>query len=915
MTQVTRRDRARLTILVLALLVGPLVSSAFAVSVPGNYSTIQAAINAVVNGSLPDGTTIDVQPGVYAEALVVANTGKSFTVRGLGGAASTFVDAAGRGAAALTVYRSTGHVAFKGLTFRNGAPPVAAGGGFVITESSPSFVNCTFDSNVAQYGGGGALVTSNATFTNSIIRNNRATRSGGGVYMIKGSRPVFTQTDIVSNRSGTGPSGVGNVGVGGGIDARNSSPTFQSSRINSNVSTFAAGGIYHGGEFGSAYGTATLAILDSEVNDNVTASFSPSDPPAEGGAVHIEDNAVANLTRARILRNRANTGGGLNAYRAHYEIVDSIIDSNQATGRSDGGFGGGINGMSTNVGTVRPASVVTLTGSLVRNNVGLTGGGVVITGDVGLPATLTVTGTVIDSNKAQSQGGGILASRANLSLSNSMIIRNTVSGDPVSPFGGGILLTLSSSATINGTTIAANTAAAFGGGIFMDGTAALQMTGSNVYANSAGSRGGGIFVGPNGSQTGSIKTSTLADNATGQIQEEACSALTYQNNTITPTAFTGCNPGGRATGTDAGPPRFEHFLAAPRSGASTELAWSVARATSVTVAGVGTWNAPNNAPTGSVDLVPTASATYTLTATASSGNGGDYGSAGADFTFLPPPVFGSHAVEGDFDGNGGADTTVFRPSDGVWYSRFTGSGLTSAFRWGVPGDVPVASDYDGDGKVDVAVYRPSEGVWYIQQSSTASAVAYRWGASSDVPVPADYDGDGKTDIAIFREGVWYLWYSSTGGTAAVRWGVKNDLPVPGDYDGDGKIDIAVYRPSEGVWYLMYSSTGTTNASRWGSPGDVPVQADYDGDGKADIAVFRPANGAWYFWYSSNGAQSAFQWGVGTDVAVPGDYDGDGKTDAAIYRPSQGAWYVRYSGNGATFAVQWGVSSDIPILKR
>jgi hypothetical protein len=925
-----RRSSLRVAGLLATLWAGPFVHAAHAVTVPGNYPTIQSALDAVVNGSLPDGTIIDVAPGTYQEHLSVVNTAKSFTLRGSGPAGSVVVDAAGAGATALLVFRATGQMAFKNLVFRHGAlPSTGAGGGFIIQESAPTLTNCVFELNSAGAGGGGRLYTSNAVFIGCAIRNNTAVGTGGGLLIQAGSRPVFTACTIANNTSGTGMS----AGVGGGIQSFDSSPTLQGSHVTGNSSTFAGGGIYHTAPFGSAYGTATLVIQDTEISDNVTTPFTSADNPAEGGGIHIEDNAVASLTRARILRNHANTGGGLNAYRARYDIVDTLIDSNQATGRSDGGIGGGINASSTNVTSPpRPASIVNLTRSLVRNSVSLIGGGIVVEGDVGLPASLTLTTSVVDSNTTQSQGGGVLLNRANMTATNSMITRNSAVGDPVSPFGGGVLLTTSSSAAISGTTIAQNTAGMYGGGLFMDGGTSLQMSGSQLYGNSANSSvgfgGGGIFVGPNGTNSGQVTTSTIADNYHYQIIEQSCprTTLTYQNNTITPNAgstdfyFSGCSgsagasttlanfesaSGGRASGNNANVPRFAQFLAVPGAGTSATLVWSVARATGVTIAGV----ISSNQMTGSVDVSPASSTTYSLTASTASGS---IGPLNATVSIVQPPTGAGHAVSSDFDGDGKAEIAVFRPSNSVWY--IVGLGPVT---WGGSGDIPLRGDFDGDGKADVAIFRPSSGGWYIINSSTGTGTAVTWGGGADIPVPGDYDGDGKTDIAVFRPstGVWYIINSSTGTGTAVTWGGGADIPVPGDYDGDGKTDIAVFRPSTSAWYIINSSTGTGTGVTWGGGADIPVSADYDGDGKADIAVFRPSTGTWYIILSSTGAGTSVVWGGNGDIPVPGDYDGDGKTDIAVFRPSTSAWYVIQSTTGTGSSTTWGGVGDVPILKR
>jgi hypothetical protein len=315
--------------------------------------------------------------------------------------------------------------------------------------------------------------------------------------------------------------------------------------------------------------------------------------------------------------------------------------------------------------------------------------------------------------------------------------------------------------------------------------------------------------------------------------------------------------------------------------------------------------------------------TTLITVTASDGTL----STNASFTIRVGP----RPSEFDFDGDGKTEITVFRPTNGTWYVRYssTGYSTTGAFQWGLPNDIAIAGDFDGDGQTELTVFRPSNGTWYLRYSSLGYSTTgtFQWGLPGDVPIARDFDGDGRSDVAVWRPstGTWYIRYSSLGygvaSASAFQWGLPGDVPVASDFDGDGRADLAVWRPSTGTWFVRYSSfgfsLGAAGAAQWGLPGDLPIAGDFDGDGKTELAVWRPSTGTWYIRYSSLGygvaTAGAFQWGLPGDLPVTTDFDGDGKADLGVWRSSNGTWYVRYSslgyGPGGPAAVQWGLPGD------
>ncbi|MCB0324511.1 MAG: hypothetical protein KDD69_13105 [Bdellovibrionales bacterium] len=215
-----------------------------------------------------------------------------------------------------------------------------------------------------------------------------------------------------------------------------------------------------------------------------------------------------------------------------------------------------------------------------------------------------------------------------------------------------------------------------------------------------------------------------------------------------------------------------------------------------------------------------------------------------------------------------------------WFTRESSTLAVNFQPWGVQADLPLLADIDGDGSSDRTVFRPSDGSWWSLRSSLGP-ISLSWGLPGDRPVASDFDGDGWDDIAIWRPaiGYWAVLQSTHGAQTDLehiiwkQWGLFGDTPLPGDFDGDGASDLAVWRNADGTWYICGSEQDFDctqgSATQFGLPGDIPVQADVDGDGKRDYVVWRPSDGNWYSKRSSDQAISIRQWGLPGDVPLCG----------------------------------------------
>ncbi len=365
--------------------------------VPADYSSIQEAINASV-----DGDEILIDPGTYVEYSIDFR-GLSIRVSGIDPenpeqVAATVIDGDYQGTVfdfhsaedstavltGVTITGGSGHLlpdrVGGGITCRNQSQPTIShcliranrgnglGAGVFVTSggrpkindctivgndgsgihchrSSPEITACLISRNSAESGGGLYCREASPDLRLCVVQANQAEFSGGGIYMEAGSVPSLVDCQIVGNVSGS---------RGGGMYCQfNSTPTLDHCEFRSNHGEEVGGGVYCIFNSGPAFlrcrfaGNTTngdggaIASLSSNSMSCLACTFTDNTATGSGGAIQIETlggtGFPVRISNCIVTQNFAGeTGAGLYLAAATVVFNSTIIDN--SAGQSGGGI-------------------------------------------------------------------------------------------------------------------------------------------------------------------------------------------------------------------------------------------------------------------------------------------------------------------------------------------------------------------------------------------------------------------------------------------------------------------------------------------------------------------------------------------------------------------------------------------------
>jgi predicted outer membrane repeat protein len=471
------------TLLVCSLGLGGAAAHASEYDVPGDYDTIQAAIDACA-----DGDVVVVADGSYSGPGFrdLDFGGRLITVRSESrDPALCVLDCQQSGRGFIFRADETDEAIVQGFTIRQGF--AVEGGGFLIDGASPMILDCVIDSCYGDIAGGGAHVShpGRPTFERCTFQDNTTIGDGGGVYAWEAS-PVLVGHCTFDGNVAWGRGGAMYVGVDGPMTVEHTTFLGNSSIDDGGALWLRAGPFTlddctfrenetQGGAGGAIFAHAATLDLQDVVFDGNVCNW-------VGGAVRTYGGSVT-ATDSTFTLNQSNGSGGA-MYLGTTQATLTRCDFEDNSDLLEDGAGGAVT--SSNGGL--DASWCTFT----RNVAGHLGGGL-----ANSEGTAEVTDCTFTDNSSTFQtwpdfdGGGAIANAAGGTLT---ATRCTFTGNSAFDSGGAILNIEGGTLTISGGTFTLNEVDAGGGGAVCSDVP-MTISGSRFEANRALNVTGGAVYG------------------------------------------------------------------------------------------------------------------------------------------------------------------------------------------------------------------------------------------------------------------------------------------------------------------------------------------------------------------------------------------------------------------------------------